>query len=549
MRRRAAWSRAGCCLCVTAKGLDNRARSTAAEIPGGSHERFIGFADHGARAVRRRPSLRGRRPLRTPRRARALRRRSRGPRVRGRRGSRQGAAQRRRARRVRVRRLYPQAGGSGQPQALLRIRQPRAQARAPVLQRCTAIERSAHPARRRQRVSHAPRVHRGVGGMGGGPAAGRRANAARRAGGARRCRAPHRSRANRVHRRPARNLDVSPERVGFHAKLPHHVSRHRPSDADAAALSRRRARIRRERSLDVRTHGGRRRARCARGRDRDHRVGHPHPRLRRLRARLDLRAGLHRARSPTLRDRPRGGTRPRELPSIRRDRRARRRKPPRRSRRQGVCVGAFADRALHSGLRLPGIQRRRARPSRVRRRDAACLGRGPDVDEPSLRPGRQCRGAAVRGPPELRGPLPVRIWIFGRSPDRARGRDPEASRDRPAGAAYPECDGVLAAARVARAHRHRGPRPRASGRGAGLHVGELAALRRSEHPPAGARRMPAVCECRSDVDALSRDARRPRRLGHPWRRAAGESDSAPRGRRRWWSTLRGDRSFRASPAS
>ena len=58
----------------------------------------------------------------------------------------------------------------------------------------------------------------------------------------------------------------------------------------------------------------------------------------------------------------------------------------------------------------------------------------------------QRRGAAVRGPRELRGPLPVRIRTLCRSPDRPRGCDPETFRDRPAGAAHPERDGVLAAA-------------------------------------------------------------------------------------------------------
>ena len=382
------------------------------------YERLIGVADHQAGAVCGRPSLRGRRSLRTPPRACAICRRSRCPRVRGRRGSRQGSSQRKRPRRVRDRCLHPQAGRVGQPQALLRIRQPRAQARAPVLQRCAGVERSADPARRRQWLSHAARVHGGVGGMGRGPAAGRRTHAARRAVGARRRRAPHRSRAYGVHLRPARNLDVPAERVGFRAKLLRGLSRHVMGDVDAAALSRRCTRADRERCLDVRVHRGWGRTRCAGSGIRPRRIRCAYPRLRRLRARVDLRAGLHSARSAALRDRPRRGARSREFPALRRRGPVRRRKPPRRGHRQGLRVGAFADRALHSGLRVPGIQRRPAGPARIRRGDAARLGRGPDVDEPSFRPDDQPRRPAVRGPRELLGPFPVRIRSVNRSPDR-----------------------------------------------------------------------------------------------------------------------------------
>ena len=206
----------------------------------------------------------------------------------------------------------------------------------------------------------------------------------------------------------------------------------------------------------------------------------------------------------------------------------------------GRCIRDFVYRGYNTDARGP---------ARLRRGDAARLGRRPDVDEPSLRTGRHPRRPAVRGPRELRGPIPLRVRTVNRPPARPRGRNPQAARDRPSGAAHPQRNRVLAAAWVARAHRYRGPRPRAPGQRPHLPVGQLAALLGSECNPTRARQLSALREHRPDVDAVSRHARRPRRVGHPWDRAPRQPDSAPSGR--YPGRVRGveGRSFRVSPAS
>ena len=140
------------------------------------------------------------------------------------------------------RRLHdPEAGRSGarQPAGVLRLRQSRPQARAAVLQRRAAQQRSAdHAGACRQRLLHAARLRGGVARLGGRHAAGRRPHGAGRAGGAPTTarRSPGRCASSTSSTRRARTSFPLSGRIAAHSYR-HGVARHARCGADAAALS------------------------------------------------------------------------------------------------------------------------------------------------------------------------------------------------------------------------------------------------------------------------------------------------------------------------
>ena len=140
----------------------------------------------------------------------------------------------------------------------------------------------------------------------------------------------------------------------------------------------------------------------------------------RIRARLDLRAGLRGPRSAGSGLGPRGGARPRELPEVRggRQRRVRQSGGGRRADGEGLRLRPLADGTLHPRRDLARLQRRCRRPQGVRRRAGARRRLRAHVDEPPLRQRRRAGGAAVRGPRQRGRLLPVLLRGVPGPPDR-----------------------------------------------------------------------------------------------------------------------------------
>ena len=141
-------------------------------------------------------------------------------------------------------------------------------------------------------------------------------------------------------------------------------------------------------------------------------------------------------------------------------------------------------------------------------------------------------------------------FAYGSSVDHLTGRE-DAILKRPgtesAGPAHAKRDGVLAAARVARAHRYRGSRSRASGQRPRLPVGEFAALRRSEHPPTGARHLPALRERRFRRRCCFGRCSTPSTPGPPMASSRRRVGSRAARTGRWWTTMSGKVRFSDIP--
>ena len=386
--------------------------------------------DHPARGGAERPGLRRRRAIREARRHRALRARSAVAAQSWHRGPDPGAAKRAGAGGVLGRLLPAEARGPGPRQRppLLRGRQPRHQAH-PAGVSGRRRRRRPHDRRGlRHRWAHAAGLHVALDGVAVGRAG--RPHADGHADCHRARAAGHGTRARQLHprRQRHRRLRGRPRAPG----VPGRRSRGPwPRDVRAHAAERR-------------THGGATRALAIHGSRHRHARG-------RLRGRPHLRRGLPGARSARGRRGAGRHARPHQLLEACHGGRGQSLagSPPRDR------LGRVADRALPAPLRLPGLQRRRAGPDRVRRRVRSGGRRRPRQFQPPL------RAAVARPAPALQHPLPGgHVPVHRRRPDRpdhrrhrraARARTPHQHR----AADVPPADQlrVLQPRRFTRAHR------------------------------------------------------------------------------------------------